>query len=207
MISVIWKSDSVIAGRISAFRPLLVRSPVVHQPSATVSPRPNDGSQPRSTAKTRISRMPIRNVGRLTPTSEAASSRCESHVSRLQRRVDAERDADDEREQRGGNRQLERGRQALLEQRRHRTSLPQRPPEIAVRRVADEARELHGERLVEAELGAKPRLLLERRVLADHERDRVAGEVEQTERDERHDRHHGERLQDAAKDEGDQGGR
>ena len=46
MISVIWNSDSVIAGRISAFSPLVVRRPVVHQPSATVSPRPNDGSQP-----------------------------------------------------------------------------------------------------------------------------------------------------------------
>ena len=39
MINVIWMSDSVIVGRISAFSPLLVRSPVVHQPSATVSPR------------------------------------------------------------------------------------------------------------------------------------------------------------------------
>ncbi len=81
-MSVIWKSESVIAGRISAFNPLLVRSPVVHQPSATVSPLPNDGSQPSRTAKTRISRMPIRNVGRLTPMSEPASSRWESHAFR-----------------------------------------------------------------------------------------------------------------------------
>ncbi len=44
----------------------------------------------------------------------------------------------------------------------------------------------------------------ERRVLPDHERDRIAGEIEQAERDECHHRHHGDRLQDAAKDEGGQ---
>ena len=82
MIKVIWNSESVIAGRISALSPLLVRKPVVHQPSATVSPRPNEGSQPRMTAKTRISRIPIRNVGSDTPISEIASSSCESQESR-----------------------------------------------------------------------------------------------------------------------------
>jgi hypothetical protein len=78
MMSVIWMSDSVIVGRINALRPLLVNKPVVHQPNATVSPRPNDGSQPRFTAKIRISRMPIRKLGRLTPISDAASSTCDS---------------------------------------------------------------------------------------------------------------------------------
>jgi hypothetical protein len=82
MISVIWNSDSVITGRISAFNPDLVRSPVVHHPSATVSPRPNDGSQPSCTAKTRISRMPIRNEGRLTPTSDVVSSSCAPQLPR-----------------------------------------------------------------------------------------------------------------------------
>ena len=82
MISVIWISDSVIVGRISAFNPLVVSSPVVHQPNATVSPRPNDGSQPSCTANTRISRMPIRNDGRLTPTSDAASRKCASQPFR-----------------------------------------------------------------------------------------------------------------------------
>ena len=40
MISVIWNSPSVIAGRTSARKPDTVRRPVVHQPSRTVSPRP-----------------------------------------------------------------------------------------------------------------------------------------------------------------------
>ena len=104
------------------------------------------------------------------------------------------------------DRELERRRQPLLEQRRHRAALPQRQAELALHRVADEAPELHVERLVEAELGAQLRALLGRRVLPEHERDRVAGEVEQPERDERDHRHHEHGLQQAAEDEGEHGG-
>ena len=149
--------------------------------------------------------MPIRNVGRLTPTSDPASSRCASQRVAPQRRVDAQRDADDQREQRGGERQLERRRQPLLEQRGHRPALPQRQAEFALHGVADETAELHVRRLVEPELRAQPRAVLGRRVLPDHEADRVAGEVEQPERDERDHRHDGDGLQDAAEDEGEQG--
>ena len=49
MISVIWNRPSVIDGMISAFRPDTVSRPVVHQPSRTTSPRPNEGSQPSVT--------------------------------------------------------------------------------------------------------------------------------------------------------------
>ncbi len=45
-----------------------VRNPVLHQPSCTTAPRPKLGSQPSSTEKIRISRMPIRKVGSETPT-------------------------------------------------------------------------------------------------------------------------------------------
>ena len=51
-MSVIWKSPSVIAGRISDFSPEAVKRPVLHQPSCTTSPRPKEGSHPRPTAKT-----------------------------------------------------------------------------------------------------------------------------------------------------------
>ena len=54
MISVSWKKPSVSTGMISDFRPDSVRRPVVHQPSLTVSPRPNEGSQRSSTAKMKI---------------------------------------------------------------------------------------------------------------------------------------------------------
>ena len=70
-ISVIWKIASVIAGMISDFRPLVVRNPVVHQPIWTTSPRPKVGSQRSMTPKTRISRMPIRNVGSEMPISDS----------------------------------------------------------------------------------------------------------------------------------------
>jgi hypothetical protein len=52
MISVSWKKPSVSTGSTRDCRPDFVRSPVVHQPIATVSPRPNDGNQRSSTAKT-----------------------------------------------------------------------------------------------------------------------------------------------------------
>jgi hypothetical protein len=56
----------------------------------------------------------------------------------------------------------------------------------------------------QAEVAAQPGAILDRRVLPDHEGDRIAGEVEQTEGDERHHAHHGGGLQDAAENEGEQ---
>ncbi len=81
MISVIWKSASVIAGRTSALRPESVRNPVVQPPICTTSPRPKDGSQPSTTAKIQISRMPVRKVGSETPIREPAMKRRESQLS------------------------------------------------------------------------------------------------------------------------------
>ena len=48
--------------------PVQVRNPVDHQPIFTVSPRPKEGSTPSQTANTRISKIPIKKVGRETPT-------------------------------------------------------------------------------------------------------------------------------------------
>src|SRR5262249_25403476 len=95
-------------------------------------------------------------------------------------------------------------RKALLEQRRDRAALPQRDPELALRRAPHEARELHVRRLIEPEVGPKLRALLGARLLSDHEGDWVAGKVEERERDERDDRHDDERLNDAAKNESEQ---
>ena len=82
MIKVIWNRPSVIDGRISALRPETVSRPVVHQPIATVSPRPKEGSQPSSTENTRINRMPMRKVGSDTPISDTVMNRCDSQESR-----------------------------------------------------------------------------------------------------------------------------
>ena len=73
MISVIWKSASVIAGMIRDLRPDTVRNPVVHQgPRRTTSPRPKDGNQPSVTEKRVISRIPVRKVGSDMPISDNA---------------------------------------------------------------------------------------------------------------------------------------
>ena len=71
----------------------------------------------------------------------------------------------------------------------------------------DKTSELNIERLVETEIGAQPRPVLLRGVLTHHERHRVARKIEQSEGDERHHRHHGERLQNATEDEGEHGSR
>ena len=56
--------------------------------------------------------MPIRKVGRLTPISEPASKTCDSKLCLRKRRIDAERNADEQREQRGDIASSKRGRQA-----------------------------------------------------------------------------------------------
>ena len=76
-----------------------------------------------------------------------------------------------------------------------------------MQRPDDEKAKLHVKGQIEAEIGAKPRAVFLRRVLSDHERHRVAGEIEKAERDERDDRHDGDRLEDAADDEGKHGWR
>jgi hypothetical protein len=124
-----------------------------------------------------------------------------------QRRVHAERNADHKCKQRSGGSELERGGQALLQQRRHGPSLSQRAAEIALERVADEMRELHDRRLVEAQLGAELRFFFHRCVLPDHEDHRVAGEIEQPECNQRHDPHDRDGLEDATQDEGEHVGR
>jgi hypothetical protein len=60
---------------MSALRPDQVRKLVVHQPTCTVSPRPNDGSQCRLTANMRISRIPTRKGGSETPNRDTACNR------------------------------------------------------------------------------------------------------------------------------------
>ncbi len=52
----------------------MVRKLVVHPPTSTVWPRPNDGSQCRMTEKNRIKRMPIKKVGSDTPINDTACS-------------------------------------------------------------------------------------------------------------------------------------
>ena len=64
-------------------QPLALSRPVLHHPICTTSPRPKLGNQPRVTANTRISRMPIRNVGSDTPSSEMVMNSWLVKVPRL----------------------------------------------------------------------------------------------------------------------------
>jgi hypothetical protein len=77
--------------------------------------------------------------------------------------------------------------------------------EVAPRGVADELRELHEERLIEAEAFAQCLPLGRRSVLADHEGDRIARVLEQHERHERDHQHHQDGLHGTAQHEGKHG--
>ena len=72
-----------MAGRTRCFQPSTVRKPVVHAPSATTSPRPKLGNTFSMTANTKISRMPIRKVGKETPSSEKVIKTCDRKLPRL----------------------------------------------------------------------------------------------------------------------------
>ena len=96
--------------------------------------------------------MPIRKVGSDTPSSDSRHHQLRAEAAAPQRRVHAQRDADQQRDHRGGERQLQRRREALDDQRRHLAALAQAEAELALHRIADEARELHREGLVQAEV-------------------------------------------------------
>ena len=126
--------------------------------------------------------MPIRKVGSDTPISETASSSRLDQCRGVEAGVDAHRDA--ERAARTARRRSDSssvaGRRSH-DQRLTGSAVPVAEAELALRGVADEVGELHGERLVEAELVAQRVALLLRGVLADHGVDRVADVVEQQE--------------------------
>jgi hypothetical protein len=84
-------------------------------------------------------------------------------------------------------------------------ALAQAQPEFPLGGIADEAGELHRERLIEPEVGAQLKALLRCRVLPEDVRDRVAHVLEQHEGDERDRQHDEDGLHEAANDEGEHG--
>ena len=96
------------------------------------------------TAKTRISRMPIRKVGSDTPSSETVSSTCDQEAAAAAapcRRPAGCRPTS--ASSAAANASSSVAGQPLDDQRRDLAPLAQRQAEIALHRVADEARELH----------------------------------------------------------------
>ena len=73
----------MIEGIIRDFKPEAVKKPLVHQPISTTSPLPKVGSQRNMTPKNKISRIPIKNVGNDTPTSEIVMNVLERKPYRL----------------------------------------------------------------------------------------------------------------------------
>ena len=186
---------------MSAFNPLLVRKPVVHQPKRHRLPAPerwqpaeHDGKNEnqQNADQEHRQRDAHERSGEQNLREPGISTQCGIH---------ARGNADGERQQCGSERKLERRGHPLLQQRRDRPALAQRQTEIPLHRPTDEASELDVERLVQAEVSAQPRPIFLGCVLTDHEGDRVAGEIEQPEGDERNHRHDHDGLEDTTKNE------
>ena len=105
----------------------------------------------------------------------------------------------------GGQRDLQRGRQARQDQAQHRHVVDERTAEIARGKALQKGEVLPPQRLVEA-IGTN-RLLanLLRGVGRDHHVDRVAHRIDADEHQRRNHQHHHEGLQQALDDEGEHG--
>jgi hypothetical protein len=103
------------------------------------------------------------------------------------RRQHPERDADADRDHERPEAQLDRGRHPLEDDRGHRQLLPDRGAEVALQGLAQPADVLHRERLVEAVDAVEALDVGDRRLLAEHDPDRVAGrQVHEHEHQDRH---------------------
>ena len=116
----------------------------------------------------------------------------------------AERDADGERQERGGQRELDGGGQAIGDHVEHRAAMEEAAAEIAVQRAPDEAGEPFRERKVESEVVAQRGDLFRRGALvAEHDLHRIArGRRGHGEDDQRGAEQHGDQVEDAVKQAG-----
>ena len=135
--------------------------------------------------------MPIKNVGSEIPISDTARKTFESQEFLPNAGVDPHRNADADCEQRGDDRKFERRRKALGDQAQHRLLDLIGDAEVELRRLPDEAAELHRDWVVKTQLGAQLHPVFEAGVLSDELTDRIADEPEQHE-SERRDRQHDE---------------
>jgi hypothetical protein len=120
----------------------------------------------------------------------------------VERGVDAERHADDEGEETGDQGQFQRCGKARQDQFHDRLLEPVGNAELPLRRVADEAEELHEDRVVQPQPLAHDLLVLDPRLDPHHAGDGIADEAEHGKGDQRHDEHDEHRLREAADDEG-----
>ena len=145
--------------------------------------------------------MPIRKVGSDTPSSDSVIISWAPNLPRRSAAYTPSGMPTGQRDDGRTERQFQRRREALGDQRRHLAALAQAEAELALHRIADEAAELHDEGLVEPEVAAQLVALLLRGVLAQQVGDRVADVLEQHEGDEGHREHHDDGLGQPAKNE------
>jgi hypothetical protein len=112
------------------------------------------------------------------------------------------RDPDRQRQHGGGGGEFQRRRQAFGDQVHHRPREAVADSELAMQRIPHECRVLHEERLIQTQLMHQGHTLRLGIVLAKHDRNGVADELEHGEGDESHDQQHGDGLQYAGQDEG-----
>jgi hypothetical protein len=103
----------------------------------------------------------------------------------VERREHAERQRHQQRHQHADERQLQRRREALAEDRQHRLAAAQRMSEVAAHQPAEEGAVLHEQRPVEPEVVAQRRDVGALRPLAEHDLHRVAGDDVDEREDER----------------------
>ena len=114
------------------------RTPGTSPNSCVVGPRPFDGSQPSITEKTMISISPTQNVGQREAEDRAGHDRPAGDAVRPQARPHAERNAEHDRDQHRGERELQRRRHPLEDQCERRRAVHERAAEIAAQRAGEE---------------------------------------------------------------------
>ena len=90
--------------------------PVDHQPRSTTWPRPKEGSQPKVTAKTRMSTMPVTKVGCRNANQRHGLNEARGGAVGPESAEDAERDAERKRQDGRDDHQFQGRRQALGDQ-------------------------------------------------------------------------------------------
>ena len=106
------------------------------------------GNQPSSTQKTMSSRMANQKSGMLAPLIDTTRMMWSGRRLRRAPGIGAERDAEGDRDQAGGDRQLQRGGELVGKHLRHRRGRDARPAEVAGQHAARPVEILHRQRVV-----------------------------------------------------------
>ena len=147
---------------------------------------PEAGSQPSTTAKSRISRTPDRKVGMLWPVSTTAASRRSTARPRQTAMAMPDRHPDPERDEERARGEDQRVGDARGDDVGGRHALHDRGAEIEAQEVAEVGEVLDEDRAVEAELAAQRLDMLARGALRHEEQRRVARQPHHEEDDREH---------------------